>query len=301
MLQEMLIIAGIRTRNALQVPEYRLPSSGVFIANIDGIDAMDPNRGNPTAEQAESLPELVPDVDERIWRDYCIELQRYLEGPLWQSGASGTMAIPRPIVSPWAMFSPTAKATYSRIAATIESALQRQPSSTVLWGLWMTLKKTGAGSSMGQLLEILQPSPTVAAANWPPPSIRTEYLNFCRERGDWRAIQELVEPTWDSMVSRGNLFAQANRNINFQVQSADGPQSMSINLSPYNQGFWLSNGAAYLEALLRLGRTNDADSMMRTWAANSGWEGAFSAAAEIAERLRYESLARSWRALGEKK
>jgi hypothetical protein len=71
--------------------------------------------------------------------------------------------------------------------------------------------------------------------------------------------------------------------------------------SDFSQGFWVSSGEVYLEALLRQQRLSDAEQMMKTWVAGSGWPGAFVSAATIADRLGYESAAKSWRALGEKK
>jgi hypothetical protein len=40
--------------------------------------------------------------------------------------------------------------------------------------------------------------------------------------------------------------------------------------------------------------------MMQTWASVPGWTGALPAAAAIAERLGYDSVARSWREMGGK-
>jgi hypothetical protein len=69
----------------------------------------------------------------------------------------------------------------------------------------------------------------------------------------------------------------------------------------FNQGFWASNGEAYLEALLRQGRLADAERMMNEWESASGWPGAFLAAADMAEKLGYDSAAKAWRKKGEKK
>jgi Na+-transporting NADH:ubiquinone oxidoreductase subunit NqrE len=56
-----------------------------------------------------------------------------------------------------------------------------------------------------------------------------------------------------------------------------------------------------LESLLRLQRLNEAEQVMKAWASASGWNGAFPAAAAIAEKLGYESVAKSWREMGERK
>ena len=319
LLQEMLTVAGIRTRNALQVPEYRAPRQEGIILLAGGLaGGARADGGDPSAEQIESLPELTPEADERIWRDYCVELQRYLEGALWQTDGGGASLDPSnaaaawsaslssltgaltgnrsgQIVSAWARFSPMTMAAYTKAAITVEAALVRQPSSSTLWGLWETLKKAGAGSSMKELLANLQPSPDVAPADWPPASVRASYLRLCRETGDWKAIQDLVEPAWNSLASMGQeLRIISNRN----TQGAPGPNALAISL--FNQGFWVSSGEAYLEALLNQQRLSDAEDMMKTWASGSGWPGAFSAAAAIAERLGYESVGKSWRAMGEK-
>jgi len=300
LLQEMLKIAEIRTRNALQVPEHR--TSGSFISSvIDGVMSGNQNAGDPSAEQIESLPELTSEVDERIWRDYCIELQRYLEGALWQSGGNGLQTVlpsilmagnnSGPIISAWARFSPITRTAYAKAVLTVEAALSRQPSSTVLWGLWATFQKAGVGSSMKVLLANLQPSPNVAPADWPPASVRASYLKLCRETGDWKAILELVEPVWNSATSMNQVITNARSN-----QGTSGANQLS-GLSFFNQGFWLSSGEAYLEALLMQQRLSDAESMMRTWASGNGWAGAYSSAAAIAEQLGYESVGKSWRAL----
>jgi hypothetical protein len=308
LLQEMLTIAGIRTRNALLVPEFRTTSMPRVFTEIDGVMTNEPSDGEPTAQQIESLPQLTPDVDERIWRDYCIELQRYLEGVVWQSGGiapSGPLIIgtATPVASAWAVFSPITKVAYAKAASTVEAALSRQPSSSALWRLWLTLHKTGAGKPMKELLSGLEPSPSVAPADWPPASIRTAYLKVCREAGDWKAIQELVEPIWNSINSR-----LANIDVSRVISSAMTearlePSNNSLNMGNINgmsQGFWISNGEPYLEALLRMQRLSEAEQMMKAWADGSGWPGAFLAAAAIADRLGFESTAKTWREMGNK-
>jgi hypothetical protein len=69
----------------------------------------------------------------------------------------------------------------------------------------------------------------------------------------------------------------------------------------FNQGFWASTGEPYLEALLKQGRLPDAQQIMSTWESNSGWPGAFPAAAAMAEKTGYDNAAKAWRAAGEKK
>jgi len=291
MLQEMVATAAIRTRNALQVPEFR--KTGRFVSTeIGGINMSDAqDTGEPSAEQLESLPELTPDADERIWKDYCVELQRYLEGVLWQSEGNNAPSS-RPIITAWAKFSPITKAAYSKAAITVEAALARQPSSITLWGLWVTLQKTGVGKSMKELLSELQPSPNVAPDDWPPTSIRTPYLKSCRETGDWRTIQELVEPIWDRLS-----------NINQALQSAKVENTANLigDINLFERTFWVSSGEAYIESLLRQQRLADAEQMMRTWEAGRGWPGAFVSAAAIADRLGYTSAAKAWKEMGRQK
>jgi hypothetical protein len=299
-LKEMVVIAEIRTRNALHVPENRTDMGIAFISEIDGIRTDNPNSKDPTASQIESLPMLKPEEDERIWRDYCVELQRYLEGVLWQSGESGNAFTldAKPIATAWARFSPITKTAYSKAAIAVENALMRQPSSTHLWRLWVTLHNTGVGKSMKELLADLQPSPSITPANWPPPTIRTPYLQSCRETGDWKSIEELVAPIWESLTSQDsvtNLLKKHASSLKLNLGDNIG------DLAGLSQGFWVSNVEAYLEALLRLQRLSDAERLMKTWASGSGWSGAFLAASAIAERLGYESVAKNWREMGERR
>jgi len=322
LLQELADVAEKRTRFALQVPQSQSRSqSGVSIsANSGGFSFDNQNSTGPSSEQVESLPELTAEIDERIWRDYCIEFQRYLEGAIWKVGyelgpgtilgGPGTILSfgSRHVVSSWAIFSPLARAAYKKAAATVEAALARQPSSTTIWRLWATLNKTGAGSSMKELLETLEPSPTVAPANWPPSSVMAEYLRSCRENGDWKTILDVVQPQWDftsSVVVIGNEISSQIRQAQTTTQRtvrSIGPDGMQIVDNPFlSQSFWVSRGEAYLEALLRRQRLADAEQMMKTWASTSGWLGAFPLAAAIAEKLGYESLAKSWRVLGNRK
>jgi hypothetical protein len=309
MLGEMIAVAEIRTRNALQVPESSREST--LVRTLNSINLGNQNDGDPTDEQIENLPELASDADERIWRDYCIEFQRHLEGVLWQTGTAAANAnsslmniLPfassgRQIASAWAIYSPMARAAYARAAAKVEAALERQPTSLALWDLWVTLKKCRAGTPMKELLAKLQPSPTIAVANWPPPSVRQAYIAACREAGDWQSIQELVEPIWSELASR-NERVQGRLTQSLREQIGD--RAIDIgSIMGLNQGFWASNGEAYLEALLRRGRLTDAERMMNAWESISGWPGAFSAAADMAEKLGYDSAAKAWRALGEKK
>ena len=303
MLREMLETAERRTRYALSVPESRNESMFSTVVSIGSIRSAFDNSdsGGPSAQQIENLPELTSEADERIWRDYCTELQRYLQGVTWQSSdnananATNTLVIrmPKPITSAWAIFSPLTRATYSRIASSVEDALARQPSSTTLWRLWVSLQKARATKSMTVLLANLEPSPTVPAGNWPPESIRTEFIRNCREIGDWEAIQDLVEPIWNFQKTLGESLQPQTRNT--------GGVSFNLGSSFFNQGFWTQNGEAYLEALLMRGRISDAEQMMRTWESGSGWLGAFTSAANIAQKLGLENVSKQWRELGEDK
>jgi AraC-like DNA-binding protein len=310
MLNEMIAVAEIRTRNALQVPESRVESALTYLSIGNGANLGSGDEDGPTDEQIEKLPELATEADERIWRDYCNEFQRFLEGALWQAGApadAGSMMISigpsasgGRIVSAWGIYSPTARTAYARAAAKTEAALERQPTSMALWDLWVTFKKCRAGLPMKELLAKLQPSPTVAAANWPPPSIRQAYIRACREDGDWQSIQDLVEPSWEQILSTAQLMNQAG--LAQRLRERTGDTSINIgSVAGFSQGFWTSGGEAYLESFLRRGRLADAERMMNSWESNSGWPGAFLSAAAIAEKLGYDSPARAWRAKGEKK
>jgi hypothetical protein len=302
MLREMLGVAEIRTRHFLQVPEYR--ATGLQLSTeIDGVDTGLQDAGAPTARQIETLPDLTADADERIWGEYCVWFSRHLEGTLWQAGGDPPKAgimrnDTRPTASPWARFSPLAKAAYSKAAPKVEAALARQPTSAALWGLWLTLHKTGAGKSMKDLLATLKPGPNVAPADWPPTSIRAPYLKLCREAGDWKAILDLVGPTWAVMGANAADMRQHWPDLRESFGKSM-PGFTLVDLAGFSQGFWLSNGEAYLEALLRQQRLSEAEDMIKTWASNHGWPGAFPAAAAIAERLGHEGVAKAWRELGQ--
>ncbi|MDR2561228.1 MAG: hypothetical protein LBC63_05615 [Holophagales bacterium] len=312
LLTEMANVAEKRTRYALQVPESSTMSNISFSATSSGgIGVNVQGQQDPSLEQIESLPELTAEADERIWRDYCIEFQKYLEGAIWQVEESPLRPIVRldskQVVSSWAIFSPLARAAYKKAAVTVEAALARQPSSTTIWTLWATLNKTGAGSSMKELLETLEPSPTIARTNWPPSSVMAEYMKSCRQSGDWKTIMDLVKPSWDLLSMLVNRSGQrGGSDTSSQTPQVTmrivGPDGVQVESHPFlNQGFWTSQGEAYLEALLRQQRLADAEQMMKTWASSQGWTGAFPLAAAIAEKLGYESLAKSWRELGNRK
>lgn len=303
MLREMIAIAEIRTRNALQVPETSTKSTITTV--FSGGARVDNGEDGPTDEQVATLQELTSDADERIWRDYCIELQRHLEGTLWQAGTResrvGFMSIKTniqtgsKITTAWAVFSPLVRSAYRRAASKVERALECQPASWVLWDIWVTLHKTGAGTPMKDLLARLEPSPTTTAANWPPQSVRTAYIKVCREAGDWKAIQDFVEPIWEEFVSSSQSINRLRQQLQNQLL-----RDINLNFGSFNQGFWTSDCEAYLEALLRQGQLRDAERMMNTWGSNSGWPGAFLSAAIIAEKMGYDSAAKAWRAEGEK-
>jgi len=311
LLKEMAEVATKRTRYALQIPENRAVSDMSISASLNSVGTSISFDQDPSSEQIESLPELTPEVDDRIWRDYCLEFQRYLGGVLWQVGDASSREVlvmtgSNSVVSPWAIFSPLARAAYKKAAPVVEAALARQPSSTTIWRLWATLNKTGAGSSMKELLETLEPSPTVTRANWPPESVMAEYIRSCRETGDWNTIVDLVKPGWDLVSSMVNFSSQQRGGTPSQtsmvmIEGPDGRLLMDVGNPFLSQSFWTSKGEAYLEALLRRQRLAEAEQMMKTWASNSGWPGAFPAAAVIAEKLGFESAAKSWRELGNPK
>jgi hypothetical protein len=313
LLQELRVVADKRTRFALQQPESQLASTQVY-EEIDGVTTSSPNDGGPTAKQLESLPPLDSDADERIWREYCAELHRYLDGVVWQSGGNApsrgvSFGADPAALSSWAVFSPAAKAAYAKAAAAVEAALQRQPSSPELWRMWLTMHKTGAGKSLKDLLANLRPSPSVAAADWPPSSIRAAYIAACRETGDWKAIQELVEPIWESVISRSSILSSLPAGamaVTMEAVSRGGQSGAPLNLrqsdlTSLTQSFWVSSAEPYLEALLKMQRLSQAEQLMKSWAAGSGWPGAFSAAAAIADRLGFEATAKAWREMGSAK
>lgn len=312
MLIEMVDVAEKRTRFALQAPESRTESrltATVISLGSAGSRSSFGNDGgsnDPTAEQIENLPELTSDADERIWRDYCNELRKYMEGTTWRSAENQTVPgnfiivrTGKSITSAWAIYSPLARATYSRMAGSVEDALTRQPSSTTLWRLWVSLQKTRATRPMSELLSDLEPSPTIPAANWPPDSIRAEYIGNCREIGDWKAIQDLVEPIWELQKTLGEVPRTIADRSSAGGTGTD--RRVDIGNIFFNQGFWTTSIEPYLEALLMLGRLSDAEQVVQTWKSGSGWSGAFTSAANLAQKLGLESVAKAWREMGEEK
>ena len=295
MLKEMVSVAEFRTRHALQIAEYIMPHSEILINRQTGVTS---DGGEPSTEQIKLFSGLDYEADERIWRDYCTELQKHLDGKLWQLGGIPSDAynitytrkrISPTIFSQWAVFSPMTKELYSRMASKIENALLLQPSSTVLWGYWVTLQKTGVGKAMKELLKYLEPSPNVTQNNWPPMSVLVPYIESCRGNGDWRIIQDLVEPIWESKIRSITAYSAA---VEGNVINLEGQFSY---LSIFTYTFWTDIIEAYVEALLTQNRLSDAERVMSQWTEGDGWQGAFFVAADIAERLGYESIAKAWR------
>ena len=294
MLQEMAVIAGIRTRNALQVLEQRTSGQQLFTM-VGGVRTDNPDRGDPSPGQIESCRnwrrKRMSAFGGIVGRNICVIWKACFGRLVWVAVKLWGEAHSNPL----GRFQPNDKSRVQKGGFHGRGSVPlRQPTSSDLWGLWITLFKTGACNPTKELLAGLQPSPLVAPAEWPPTSIRAEYLNLCRETGDRKAMQELVEPICVSMGS-----SRAAREVRQALRNTNIPGLVSVgDIAGFSHGFQLSNGEVYQEALLRLQKLNEVDRMMNARASGSGWPGAFLSAAAPADRLGCESPAKTWRDLG---
>jgi hypothetical protein len=112
-------------------------------------------------------------------------------------------------------------------------------------------------------------------------------MDDARERQDWREVTEMAREHWNELLD----VIQGNEQYYAQYKPKNGP-----GLTPwFNEYQWQSLAEPYLEGLLGLGKSSEAEALMAQWSAHRGWNGAYARAADLADKAEQKDLAERWR------
>ena len=258
LLKERILLASRRTRKLLGLAEPK-PAAG-------------PDGSAPMAPAAPVEPRLLEDeVDQKVWGEAARLLQALFNGP-WQETYSD---LPRALTTAESAHSPLMRDLWVRVLPAVEEALHRQPSDEDLWRIWVLGAEQSGGRPLGTLLDTLAPLPGTAPEDWPPESVLGAFVRDARQRLDWRAIREALEPRWDAW-----------RRDPRRVAMGGGPQGADR--------LWSRVLSPLLEALLQAGDGGTADQLVNQAQDLLRWEGLGTRARDLAQRLGRPDLAARW-------
>lgn len=234
-------------------------------------------------EEARPAEQLAPEEDQAIWGELADLLDRSFRNGDWDELRNGAL-----IPGEAARHSPLMQAACRAAVPEVERALGRQPTSWSLWEIWLGLTATYGGKPIRPLLDSLVPSPTLPPAAWPPEAVREAYVKDARRRRDWQGIRDLLLP----QVERAQLqeaawgLSTVRLEINGRVQE-----------DTETGDTWRGTLEPLVEALLHLGETGTADSLVRDAWTRHPWSGLPGRAAALAMRCGQPNVAAQWAAL----
>jgi hypothetical protein len=259
-------------------------------------EGLDPGRGrrdlearaeaqgrDEAQEEAKPAELLVPEEDQAIWGELADLLERSFRNGDWDEIRNGAL-----IPGDAAAHSPLMQAACRAAVPEVERALGRQPTSWSLWEIWLWLTATFGGKPIRPLLDALLPSPTLPPSAWPPEAVREAYVKDARKRRDWQGLRDLLLP----QVERAQL-----------LEAAWGPATVRLEINGRVQedtetgDTWRATLEPLVEALLHLGETGLADSLVRDAWARHPWSGLPGRAAALAARCGQPNFAAQWAAL----
>ena len=321
LLGELRAVAEARTRAALGVSRQAGGGRTAAVGTSGSVAAPLPQ-------------ELDFGVDSDIWGEYAkeadyafqLELWKQDTNQLWGGGPArgfggvvggigvGTGSLNglfrgggTSMVSNLAQYSPTMKRIYQRWLPDIEYALSRRPSSYRLWDFWLVVQRAAGGRDLGAFQASLVPGPDDSPRDIPPSFIRTQWIQDCVNRGDWRMAEDVARGAWE------NLLSQANSNNSTNSTNSPGRQGQrpgpgggpggggwsggGFDASMFNARTWNSEAEPYIEVLLRQQKTAAADAVLQQWLSQGGWIGAAQRASSLANRIGLTDIGSRWGAL----
>jgi hypothetical protein len=288
-------IASRRTAVALDITNKKpldMDAAGLSLADSTGMEFSSvPTEAEYTAPPAGT--ELSDSQDYQIWGEYLTELNKMFQNNNWSAiGYSGFhKLVPKgrvriELVPTLAKYSPLCRSAFTRNLPNVEAFLKAFPTHGAAWGLWIAFIDASGGdllSASDKLLEVLTPLPW-DALDWPPPPLQAALFKRAIEDENWDYIIKYGDDRWDMVVS-GMMGGQKH----VKVKPRGTWQLMTEHV-------WASLAAPLLEAHLAKGNLKQAEEIMEYWKLCDGWAGALSAAAALAEKYRYDALARSFAA-----
>jgi hypothetical protein len=229
-------------------------------------------------EEAKPVKLLEPAEDEKIWGPFAAEWTKAFQAEEWKDWEWNSFR------AEYMRHSPRMKAAFSAAVPDIEAALHQWPERWSTWQLWLQASEVLGGLPLRRLLDDLTPGPLSSPDQWPPYSVRQEYVKDCRRRKDWAAIKDILLPQWDS-----ELLWKSREKTKY-VMLQDGKEVQS----PWTASQWREQREPLVEALLRLGETLKADEIVRALAADSLTGDLPAKASALAARCGHPALAANW-------
>ncbi len=233
--------------------------------------------------EAQPVEALAPEEDQAIWGELADVLDRTFRSGDWDEIRNGAL-----VPGDAAAHSPLMQGVCRAAVPEVERALARQPTSWSLWDIWLGLTATFGGKPIRPLLDSLVPSPTLPPSAWPPGAVREAYVKDARKRKDWQGLKDLLLPE----VERAQW-----------AEAAWGPTSFRVEINGKMQedtetgDTWRGTLEPLVEALLHLGETGLADSLVRDAWTRHPWSGLPGRAAALATRCGQPNLADQWAGL----
>ncbi len=230
--------------------------------------------GNPLPADFEKP--LTEAEDERVWGRAVALLTRYVQSGDWRLTGAGLFVAFQEV----GQASPLLRGSAQKCLPTVEEALRQDPSHFTNWMLWQTLAEAAGGRPLRPLLDSLVLLPGDRGGI--PESVFTAYARNARAREDWTGILDVLGPRWD---------LKKDQELEIIILGEDGGRQDSL------KNTWDALLKPIVEADLRLGRTLEADQVVReamAWMPSKGLPGW---AASLAQACGQPSLAASWATL----
>ena len=230
--------------------------------------------GNPLPPE---YPQPLTEADdERVWGRAAALLLPYVQSGDWRLANGGLIVA----FQEAGQASPLLRAAALKCLSTVEEALRQDPGHYTNWSIWQVLAEAAGGRPLRPLLDSLVLLP---GDRWGiPDSVFTTYARNARSREDWTGILDVLGPRWDQ---------KKDQELEILFIGDDGARQDGL------KSTWDSLLKPIVEAQLRLGRTLDADQVIRdamVWMPSKGLPGW---AAALAQACGQPSLATQWAAL----
>ncbi|MCL1894869.1 MAG: hypothetical protein FWG02_11690 [Holophagaceae bacterium] len=169
--------------------------------------------------------------------------------------------------------------------ASVESALERQPTANGLWYEWIFWRDVeGAERSLVPLIERLKYSPLSPLKGMVPGFVMTKYYEECRQKEDWPKVIKLLKSAWDRELAWNNFRPSEDE----EGPVAKEQRQMYFARAGGNLGIPL------IEAYLHNNNPNLASEIFDVYIESGGKFTDISKIVELAKEKGYESLARKW-------
>ncbi len=244
--------------------------------NTRYLDAKDPRSTQPASEAEETEKEalLAPSLEllddllqQGLWKENLSAFAEALRGRYGTSSNHGAL-----------------RRRFDTLLPEVETLLERAPSNYAAWNLWNQLIQGTSSRRAKALLERLKPPPQGRPEEWPPATIRSAYLEECRQSQDWKEMESFARHFWER-----ELKASEERVLRLSGSGSPSDQA-------YARPSWFV-AQPLLEALLFQGRTAEAEALLMGFLKSGGDAYAAAAASSLARRAGLKDLAEKWQAL----